>query len=99
MSKILEKQCPDCDVRMLEVNDAVYDNGQLLRNLYPKGENAAIHGKYYHEYRFFCRKCKEEWIYFSRPDARRFERIPESSQCRYSEKKKVLLFRSQCLKK
>jgi len=93
-----KKKCPDCNTKLIEVNDAIDHEGKILRREYPKEELELYKGKTYHEYRFFCRKCKREWIYFSRPDCRSLEKIPLNSQFRYSEQKKLLILRPKDLK-
>ena len=91
----MKKNCPDCNIGMVEVNDALDYRGELLRNLYPKEEQESYCGRTYREYRFFCKKCKREWLYFSRPSQRWLEKIPKDSQFRYSEQKKILVLQQK----
>ena len=76
MGKV-NKQCPNCDLKMFELNDQIDHKWQLIRNLYPKESLDLYRGRRHYEYRFFCKECKNEWIYFSHPNQRFMERIPE----------------------
>jgi hypothetical protein len=92
------KRCPDCSTKLVEVNDAIDHEGKLIHKEYPKVDLEPYKGRTYHEYRFFCRKCKKEWLYLTRPDCRWFEKIPLDSQFRYSEQKKILVLRPSSLR-
>ena len=92
MGKLSPKLCPDCDVRMLEVKDAVLE-GEVIHCMYPKPIVGVGYRRMYHEYRLFCSVCKTEWIYNSRPDCRWFEEVPGDSQFFYDEEKGLLVLR------
>lgn len=85
----MKKKCPDCNKELLEVKKALWHN--KVSSEYPKSIVEPNLKRQYNEYRFFCRKCKKEWIYNTRPDCRWFEEVPPDAQLKYSEKKQLLV--------
>ncbi len=86
----MKKHCPDCGIAMIEVRQALLGS-DTISNAYPKDISEPNLSKTYHEYRFFCKKCKKEWSYDTRPHCRYFEKVPVTSQFKYSHSKGLLL--------
>lgn len=89
----MKKLCPDCEKELIEINDAILDTGKILKKMYPKDVVEPNLNQTYHEYRFYCKHCKKEWLFNSRPDRREFLSITNNCnpQFIYSEKQKLLI--------
>ena len=70
----MRKRCPACNSVMIEIRKAIIE-GQI-GSLYPKFLDT-YRGRLYHEYRFYCVKCKKEWVYNSL--WRQFADVPENA--------------------
>lgn len=79
-------KCPDCNVDCTEVKWAVHSDGKKTQD-YPK----PIQEPLYREYRYFCRKCKKEWIYNNAPSGYIKEMDEEDSQFIFDERKGYLV--------
>ena len=86
----MKKQCPDCNIAMIELRKALQEDGSISED-YPKLITEPNLKRNYNEYRFFCKRCKKEWVYNSRPDCRCFEEVPSYSQLKYSPKRRLLI--------
>jgi len=86
MSKRPIIKCPNCDLVTIEVRKD--EDGY---NQYPKEDQELVGNKVYREYRFYCAKCKKEWLYETRPDKRYISNIPKTSQFFYNEKSGLLV--------
>ena len=72
---------------MLEIRKALIQ-GKVDRTYYPKYLDT-YKGRDYNEYRFYCAKCKKEWVYNAL--FREFTKVPYDSQFKYDPKKRLLI--------
>lgn len=95
----MKKKCPKCNIVMVEVKDGKYKE-MPLKHLYPKdiyevGLEGVYKERVYHEYRFYCKKCKKEYVLdttpYNKPYNKCFFEVPVDSQFKYSPKQKLLL--------
>lgn len=91
----MTKYCPNCKIKLIEVKKGYvpHKSGLELNFLYPREISEPNLTRTYHEYRFACKKCKQEWVYDSL--WRCFSEVPATSQFQYSWSKKYLVLRNK----
>lgn len=87
--------CSDCGSEMIEVRKTWSPELKKICWVYPKPLQKA-RGKWYWEYRFYCRDCRKEWVYNAL--FRWLEDVPEDSTFVYDEASGILKYRAcqQC---
>ena len=88
------KKCLDCDITMIEVRRAEYLDGKIVKTEYPKEIWEPGLKRIYNEYRYYCPKCKKEWIFNTLPHCRWFEPVVDDSQFVYDSDKRMLVVRN-----